>query len=322
MTFATVGTSWICECFISAAKKQGWVLTAVYSRDPARAEAFGEKHGAPLRFSSLEEMAKSGAFETAYVASPNALHFEQSLLFLRHGKHVFCEKPMTTTLAQAQTLFAEADRRGLLIAEAIMSLHVPAMGALRDAVKRIGRISAVNLVFCQRSSRYPAFLAGALPNIFDPKLHAGCLMDIGVYAIYLAAALFGAPERVCSSASFLRGGADGAGAALFVYPTFTAALTWSKTGQSAAPSEIVGDAGSVSIASVSQIVGVTLNTAEGPRLLVPDGLDRDTVMGGEAAFFADAVKNGGGAAYEEARALNLLVRRLTDAIRAENGFPF
>ncbi len=322
LRFATIGTSWITEAFISAAKKQGWELAGVYSRDRDRAEAFRLKHGAGAAFHSLETLACSDAFETVYVASPNAMHFDQCLALIRAGKHVFCEKPMTTTGAEAQTLFAEAESRGVLAAEAIMSVHTPAFRALREAIGQIGAIAGANFVFWQRSSKYDAFCAGKNPNIFNPALHTGSLMDIGVYAVYLAAALFGRPEETLSVSHFLPGGSDGSGAALLRYDTFTASLTWSKTAQSTAPSEIAGDGGSITIESVSQLTGIDLHTPAGVRNLSPAALDRDTVMGAECAFFEEAVRLDGGEAYQKAKRLNLLVRELTDTIRCQNGFPF
>ena len=322
MDIATVGTSGITELFISAAKKQGFRFRAAYSRDPARARAFADRHGMPEAFSDLNALACRDGVEAVYIASSNALHAGQSRLFLEHGKHVLCEKPMTSTLAEQDALSELADARGLIYAEAIMSIHTPAFQTLKEAVGRIGRIRTANLVFCQLSSKYPAYLRGENPNIFNPALHTGCLMDIGVYNLYLAAALFGAPEDVCSQAVFLESGADAAGTAVLRYPGFLVNLVYSKVGQNYAPSEIAGDLGTVSIGSVSQLTGIDLVTREGRENLVPAGLTRDEVMGGEARFFADAVQNGGSEAYRQARETARLVRALTDRIRKDNRFPF
>ena len=322
MTFATVGTSWITEKFISAAKKQGWTLAAAYSRHEDSARAFAAKHGAPLFFTSLEDMAACDAFRTVYIASPNAFHFEQSRFFLQRGKHVLCEKPLTTTKAEAETLFAEAEARGLTVAEAIMSIHRPAFGLLREELKALGNVRTAYFNFCQLSSKYPAFLRGETPNIFNPAMHAGCLMDIGVYNVYLTAALFGKPDRIQSAATFLSSGADSAGAALLSYPDLTVSLSYSKTAQQFAPSEIVGDKGTLQIDSVSQLTGID-RIADGKKTnLVPADVSRDEVMGAEARFFADTVEHGKDERYAFAQETCLTVREIMDEIRMQNGFGF
>ena len=322
MRIGTIGTSGITELFISAAKKQGFVFDTAYSRSAEKAAAFAGKHGMPRSTDDLTAFAKSDAFEAVYIASPNALHYEQARLCLENGKHVLVEKPATATTAQQEALFALADEKGLICAEAIMSIHTPAFETLRRAIEEIGRVRTAHFMFCQLSSRYPALCAGDVPNIFNPALQAGCLMDIGVYNLYLAAALFGRPARVDSAAVFLETGAEAAGSATLSYPDRLVTLVYSKVGQSSGPSEIVGDRGTVRIGSVSQLTGIDLVTADGVKALVPPGLTRDEVMGAEARFFADAVKTGGGDAYRRARETALLVRELTDAIRRDNRFPF
>ena len=323
MRLGSVGTSMITEMFLSAAKKAGGIeISACYSRNKDGAVTFAEKHGAPHAFWDLEAMARSEHIDAVYIASPNRLHYEQSRLFLQNGKHVLCEKPMTTTAAQEKELIGLAESKGLVYTEAIMSVHTPAFAVLRDTLRQIGRIRTVNLVFCQLSSKYPAFLAGSLPNIFNPALHTGCLMDIGVYNVYLAAALFGKPDSVISDAVFLDSGADAAGTAILRYGDMTVNLIYSKVGQNYAPSEFIGDEGTVSVGSVSQLTGIRQTKSGKTVLLVEDEKTRDEVMGAEAAFFRDTVNGGYNDRYEFVKRTSLSVREITDSIREQNRFPF
>lgn len=83
--FAVVGTNWITERFIDAAHESGKLkLTAVYSRRLEKAQEFGANYHVSLFFDSLEALAQSDAIDAVYIASPNALHCQQSLLFLSH----------------------------------------------------------------------------------------------------------------------------------------------------------------------------------------------------------------------------------------------
>ena len=323
MKFGSIGTSWICEAFLSAAKKiDGMEYAAAYSRSRETGTAFARKNGAGTVFTDLKEMAQSDLIDAVYIASPNRFHYEQSKLFLEHGKHVLCEKPMTTTREEEAELISLAEQNGLVYAEAIMSIHTPAFQMLRQAILEIGVIRTVNFIFCQLSSKYPAYLAGKNPNIFNPEMHTGCLMDIGVYNVYLAAALFGKPDKIISDAVFLPSGADACGTAVLKYGNMTVNLIHSKVGQNYAPSEIIGDSGTISIASVSQLTGMELITKEKQSILAAYDISRDEIMGAEAAYFRDAVEKGPAEEYAFARNTSLLVREISDEIRRQNGFPF
>ena len=325
MRYATVGTSWIAEKFVSAAKTvEGIELAAVCSRREDTAAAFAAKTGAPKTYTDLAALAEDDTIDSVYIASPNRFHCEQSKLLLAAGKHVICEKPATTTAEEMRELYALAEANGLVYAEAIMSIHTAVFPAVKEALPRLGRVRTARLDFCQLSSKYPLYLAGKNPNIFNPAMHAGCLMDIGVYNLYLAAALFGKPEQILSAAEFLDNGADACGAAILRYPGLCVSLCYSKVGQQYAPSEIVGDGGTLSIGSVSQLTGVRLIADGAVTELAPDDLSRDDVMRGEAAFFLRMTQSRDHTdkEYLFAKESALTVREMCDTVRAQNGFPF
>lgn len=325
MKIASVGTSWITETFLSAAKTvPGIEQTAVYSRRKETAEAFAAKTGAAKTYTDLAALAADPEIDGVYIASPNRFHYEQSKFLLNAGKNVLCEKPATTTEAEMRELIALAESKKLVYAEAIMSIHTDAFSTVKNTLGTLGRIRTARLDFCQLSSKYPLFLAGKNPNIFNPEMHAGSLMDIGVYNLYIAAALFGDPEQIVSDAVFLDNGADASGAAILRYPGLSVSMSWSKVGQQFAPSEIIGDAGTLSIGSISQLTGVRRLTKDGAQELVPSDLTRDDVMRGEAAFFKRMVetKDFKNPDYIFARETALTVRRMCDEIRGQNGFRF
>ena len=325
MTYATVGTSWIAEKFVSAAKTvPGMALAAVYSRAEETGRAFAAKTGAPKVYTDLAALAADPAVDSVYIASPNRFHYEQSRMMLEAGKHVICEKPATVSEEEMRGLYELAENHGLIYTEAIMSVHTEAFPIVTDTLAKLGRVRTARLDFCQLSSKYPLYLAGKDPNIFNPAMCAGCLMDIGVYNLYLAAALFGRPDAILSDAVFLDNGADAAGAAILRYPGLCVSLCYSKVGQQHAPSEITGDEGTLSIGSISQLTGVRLIAPEKTALLVPDDLSRDDVMRGEAAFFLrmTETKDYTDPAYLFAKQTALTVREMCDTVRRQNGFLF
>lgn len=323
--FGTIGTGWITGAFIDGSLlREHLRLTAVCSRDREKGAAFAGNYGSPQVFTDPAEMAASDSIDAVYIASPNRLHGEQAKLFLEHGKHVICEKPIAITPDELCALQRLAKEKSLVYMEAIMMMHLPARQALKAAVGQIGRVTTAHLDFSQLSSKYPAYLAGQTPNIFNPAFCTGSLMDLGIYCVYPALDLFGLPEEVSAQAGFLSTGADGWGSAALRYPDKLVTLTWSKVGQSRAASQILGDEGSVAIGSVSCLTNITRYDKNGAAYLVWGDETKAALMGFEGEAFYQFIKDpdGSRAAYEEASKLALHVSRVMAEIREKAGIRF
>lgn len=322
LRYGVIGTGWITRSLIDgAAAYPELELVAVCSRDRLHGEEFAHSVGAPLVFTDPAEMAASDALDMVYVASPNSCHVPQCRLFLQHGKHVLCEKPLSANpdeVAQLQQLAAE---KGLLFREAIMMLYQPQLDIFRQAVADCGRLTMVHFDFCQLSSKYEAYCRGETPNIFNPALHTGALMDLGVYCVYPALYLFGEPENIQADATFLRTGADGAGSALLSYPDKHVVLTYSKTGQAVAPSQVVGDRGTLTIDSISKLEKIVFTPCGGKPVSLWDEESKDVVMGREIAAFAREIM-GEIPTDSQKDALALAVSRCMYAIRQQAGIRF
>src|SRR5579875_3241759 len=120
INFATVGTGWITESFIKAAKLSGQMkLVGVYSRSEAKARELANTYQAVNSYTDLEQMAKSSEIQAVYIASPNSLHFKQAITFLKHKKHVICEKPIFSTSAELEEAYRVAEENGVYLFEAI-----------------------------------------------------------------------------------------------------------------------------------------------------------------------------------------------------------
>ena len=321
--YGVVGTGWITRSMIAGAAHYPELLqlTAVCSRTEERGRAFAAENGAPLVFTDPADMARSDRVDMVYVASPNACHMEQCRLFLQAGKHVLCEKPLSADPSQVAELQRLAAEKGLLFREAIMLLYQPQLALLEQAVKECGRITAAHFQFCQFSSKYEAYRRGETPNIFNPALHTGALMDLGVYCVYPALYLFGTPSRVQASAGLLRTGADGWGTAVLPYADKLVTLTYNKTAQGVAPSEILGDAGSVTVDSISKLGGIRLHKHGQPSRELYGTDDKDVLMGREIAAFARSIESGQTAPNDKDY-LALAVSRCMAEIRRQAGLRF
>lgn len=286
LRFGTIGSGWITDEYIHGALDSClWQLTAVYSRTEERARAYADRHGAKLAFASVQAMAASPEVDAVYVASPNALHYQHCKVLLEHGKHVICEKPLCAQADKVRKLQAIAAAQGVVFLEAIMFLHLPQRKLLEETLEQLGPISLAKIDFCQRSSKLDAYQKGELPNIFNPKLETGALMDLGVYCVYPALYLFGRPERFQIVPRMLESGADGAGVITMEYPDKLVALTYSKLGQAGANTDFQGPEGTLLVESISRIAGLSLWRKDGSTETIYGGDEKYQLMGWEAKDF-------------------------------------
>ena len=172
--------------------------------------------------------------------------------------------------------------------EAIIPIYVDSRKAVKRAISEIGKISMAKLDFGQLSSRYDSLMRGEQVNIFDMSLHAGTLMDLGIYCVYAAVDFFGMPKAVKASASYLDNGADRSGVAIFDYGSFDAVLTYSKVGQSITPSEITGDRGAVSIDRIGLYSGA-YHIMNGAKERLDEDTMKENLMMCEAKAFAEFI---------------------------------
>ena len=320
----TVGTSEICRQFVSGTRLTGrFDISAVYSRNKNTGEEFAEKIDAGKVFTDLNSMAESKLIDAVYIATPNALHSEQCKIFLNRGIHVICEKPLVTNSRELYELFDIADRNNAILMEAIIPRHVAHYDAVKKAVAGIGEIRMAKIDFCQRSSRFDSFLAGNHVNIFDMSLHAGALMDIGIYCVYAAVDLLGVPTSIKCDSSFLYNGADGSGSSIFNYGDFICDLTYSKTCDSGTGSELMGSQGTVRIEKISQYTGVTL-IKDGSVTGIAGQISKEELMSGEALKFSDYILNLKTCweDYRKSRELCSQVHRLMDTIKTKSGIIY
>ncbi|MEL0657778.1 Gfo/Idh/MocA family oxidoreductase [Psychromonas arctica] len=260
--FAVIGTNWITEKFIQGTlnppqgNKQVMQLSAVYSRELTRAQTFAAKFSVAdaiiETFDDLQQLATSTNIDAVYIASPNSLHYQQSKHMLENGKHVICEKPLSSTYQEALDLYKTAKENNVIFFEAYMTAHLPNFAVIQDALPQLGQIRKAHIHYCQYSSRYPAYLEGKKPNTFDPAFSNGSIMDIGYYCVALTTALFGKPRSVKAQAILLDSGVDGCGSVLLDYGDFCVTIDHSKISASNQFSEIQGEAGSLLIKHVGQ----------------------------------------------------------------------
>ena len=259
-----IGTNFITDWVINGARQDSrFNLVAVYSRTQETADAFADKHQIPHTFISLQAMAASPLIDAVYVASPNFLHAEQSILMLNHGKHVLCEKPFASNVKEVKAMIATAQANNVVLMEAMKTTLTPNFIAVRDNLSTIGTVRRYFSSYCQYSSRYDKYREGIILNAFNPALSNGAMMDIGVYTIYPLVVLFGRPQEIKATGIKLSSGVDGQGSICLSYPEMEATVIYSKIANSSLPTEIQGEEGNITLNRINIIESVKLTHRKG-----------------------------------------------------------
>jgi predicted dehydrogenase len=195
---ALIGSGWIQDFHARGVLAfPGAELVAVANHREESARTLAERYAISRVTTDWRALTEGDAIQAVIVATPNALHAEQSIAFLEAGKHVLVEKPMAVSVAECDAMI-DASRRG---GASLMVAHCwrfhPDVIAMRD------RIAAGVLGEIVKTRGYGVHAGWGPKGWFvDPALAGGgALVDMGVHAIDTARFVLGdpIPERVCAA---------------------------------------------------------------------------------------------------------------------------
>ncbi len=157
-------------------------LVALMEKVESLSKSLGEKYNVPA-FTDAEEMLKNCDCDAVYIGSPVFCHYEQAMLALKYGKHVFIEKPIALNSKQGEEIVNAFKKAGKLIFVGYMmkyhNLHEKARQIVKD-----GGIGIPNSVRLQFTCWYPE-IQGAWRQK-KALGGGGSFMDLGVHCIELA----------------------------------------------------------------------------------------------------------------------------------------
>jgi predicted dehydrogenase len=131
---AIIGTGMIGACHLRAARQAGASIQGVTASTPERSETAARKWEVPSFPAALDAI-QSPLVDVVHICTPNSLHYELAKAALLAGKHVICEKPLTTSLTQAEELANLAETTGVVTAIPFVYRYHP---MVREARARIG----------------------------------------------------------------------------------------------------------------------------------------------------------------------------------------
>ena len=164
-------------------------LAAVASRNKDTAREFAERFNVPKAYGSYEDLADDPEIDVIYIGTPHTFHLENSVMCMRKGKAVLCEKAFTINAAEAKEMVRVAREEDVFLMEAMIPRHIPLVKKVLDWIRE-GRIGEVRIVKASRCARRE-FPPGA--RQLNPELGGGSLLDVGVYVISFASMIFQKP---------------------------------------------------------------------------------------------------------------------------------
>ena len=170
-------------------------IAGLASRDGHKAREVANALGIAKAYGSYEELLADPEIDAIYNPLPNDMHVPWTAKAAEAGKHVLCEKPISLTVEEAETLLSVRSRTGVKIGEAFMVVCHPQWVRLRELLRAgaIGQLRAVQGFF----SYYNVDPAN-IRNKVDTG--GGALMDIGCYMVLAARYAFEQePARVVGS---------------------------------------------------------------------------------------------------------------------------
>jgi predicted dehydrogenase len=186
--FAVVGQGYFAQGAVlpAFAEAEGCELRAIFSDDDSKLRALKRRYrvAAALGYEHYDEYLRSGEIDAVYIALPNDMHADYTVRAAQAGVHVLCEKPMAVNSREAERMLAACDKHRVRLMIAYRLHFEAATLEAIDRVRRgvIGRPRFFSSTFAMQVKQN---------NIRTQRERGGGpLLDLGVYCVNAARALF------------------------------------------------------------------------------------------------------------------------------------
>ena len=155
-------------------------VRAIGSRDATRAAEWAAQHGAQVSYDSYEAVLDDPHVEAVYIPLPPALHHEWTLKAAAKGKHVLSEKPLASTVADAEEMVAACREHQVQLMDGVMWLHHPRAEDMKQLLggEQLGTFRRFTSAF---SFCWKTIPEGDLR--LQRSLGGGSLLDLGWYCV-------------------------------------------------------------------------------------------------------------------------------------------
>jgi predicted dehydrogenase len=258
------------------ARVPGAALAAIGDVElPPAARALAEQHGAALAGSAEAVLARPDV-DAVIIATPTGTHAPLALAAIEAGKHVFVEKPIARTLAQAEQMISAAERAGVKLAVGHVVRYFPEYAAARDMVRR-GEVGTPGVARVTRLTGMPR-----APWYADTAVSGGVILDVMIHDFDWLLWTFGPVARVAAR-GLLQHAATDRDAAMAVLRFGDGTIGYAEGSwhyrQFRTSFEVSGSGGLIRSDNNSVLThNYQLELPEGVRSLWPDGLEESPYL--------------------------------------------
>lgn len=191
-----LGTGWVATYHVQALRQPGIEVSAVVGSTAEKAEAFAREWNIPNYGADLELLLDS-EITAVHICTPPHKHYEHISLLLAHGKHIFCEKPLTLSVTEAEELARIAEESKCLCAVGFNVRSFHQCRKARELVQggTLGRLLLIHGSYLQEFGADPAVWSWR----YESDLHA--VTEIGSHWLDLAQCISG--EKITTVSALL-----------------------------------------------------------------------------------------------------------------------
>ncbi len=184
-------------------------IGAVWDELPERGRAAAEQLGVPF-YESLDDLLALPEIDAVIVDAPTSMHRDVMVAAARAGKHIFTEKVLAPTLAEANEIIAAADQSNVVLTVSLPRLAEGYTQAITSLITdgACGDLTLVRIRMAHNGAlRTEQNPDGWLPSHFyDPEqCRGGAMIDLGCHPMYLARHFLGLPETVNAHYGYVMG---------------------------------------------------------------------------------------------------------------------
>lgn len=203
--WAILGPGTIAADFAKALTDVNGSVYAVGSRNVEKAKEFAGKYNVEKAYGDYDEMLNDDEIDVVYISTPHCNHHEYILKSLNNNKNVFCEKAITVNGNQLKEIVDLANKKNLIVAEAMTIYHMPLYKKLRKLVDdgKLGKIKMIQVNFGSLKEY------DVTNRFFSSDLAGGALLDIGTYALsFTRFFLSSQPDEILTTVKKFETGVD------------------------------------------------------------------------------------------------------------------
>jgi len=182
-------------------------LVTGFSRTPESREEFAKEYDCPKTFDSYEELLADGEIEGVLLITPNPVHREQIIQAAEAGKHVFVDKPITNTIAEAKEAIEACEKAGVVLQVGHNTRKGAQVRHMKQAVAA-GELGQVTMAESQSSGATGQKLTPRQWRYYKEKAPACPYMQLGIHWVDAIHSILGPTKRVWGKLSHLASPAE------------------------------------------------------------------------------------------------------------------